>query len=468
MHEFNKKDKFHFIAIGGIGMSGLAKYLLELGFEVSGSDISDSKYLDKLKKLGAKVFIGHDETNLPDNAIVVASTAIKEDNPELKKAKKSGLKILHRSDLLKIISEGLGQSTPSYFIGFSGTHGKTTTSGLCAYVLERAGLKPSFVAGGIIPEINTNARYADGRDFIAELDESDGTILKYSPDIAVINNLEVDHVDFYTDGLKSIFETFDTFLANLKKDAVVLVNSDCKNNLALIERNKSANIRTFGIQSGEFRAKEISYSPLKTAYKACLNDEFLCDIELSVPGEHNVYNSLAVLASLYLAGYDLTRISAYFKGFTGMGRRYQKAAEFNGIVVIDDYAHHPSEVKTTLKCAKACNPDNRVVAVFQPHRYSRFSGLYDEFLQAFSSVDNLIVLDVYAAGEEPLDEHNSADFSAEVSGVDAVYIEGSVCEAAPKILEKLKSGDVVITLGAGDVTKLGAELEKLYQAKIGV
>ena len=199
-----EKEKFHFIAIGGIGMSGLAKYLLQEGFDVSGSDINDSKYITELKKLGAKVFIGHDENNLPDDCTVVASTAIRESNPEIQKAKRLGLKILHRSDVLKTLSE-----RSKCFIGYAGTHGKTTTSGLSAYVTDKAELEPSYVVGGIIPGINTNANYKSDKYFIAELDESDGTVVKYNPDILVINNLEADHLDFYKDGLNSLIETFN-------------------------------------------------------------------------------------------------------------------------------------------------------------------------------------------------------------------------------------------------------------------
>ncbi|HCB11577.1 MAG TPA: UDP-N-acetylmuramate--L-alanine ligase, partial [Cyanobacteria bacterium UBA11991] len=213
--------KYHFIAIGGVGMSGLAKYLLQNGCEVSGSDINDSKYVKGVRDLGAKVYIGHSEDNVPEDCIVVASTAIREFNPEIQKAKRLGLPIWHRSDLLAEISRH-----EDYFIGFSGTHGKTTTSGLCSYVLEKAGLKPSYVVGGIIPELNTNANCSHGKYFIAELDESDGTIVKYSPNLVVVNNLEPDHLDFYKNGLESILETFETFISNMRENGVILANMD--------------------------------------------------------------------------------------------------------------------------------------------------------------------------------------------------------------------------------------------------
>ena len=234
--EDKKRKNFHFIAIGGVGMSGLAKYLLEEGYSVSGSDLYASKYFNQVKDLGAKVFIGHNEANLPENSIVVASSAIKESNPELKKAKSLGLKVLHRSDLLKFIAENF-QKEKGKFIGFSGTHGKTTTSGLSAYVMEKAGLSPSFVVGGIVLDIGTNAKSSDGKYFTVELDESDGTILKYSPDVIVINNIEVDHIDFYKDGMDSLLSTFTTFLSNLPSEAKIVINKDCNGNVELMKRN---------------------------------------------------------------------------------------------------------------------------------------------------------------------------------------------------------------------------------------
>jgi len=229
-------------------MSGLAKYLLENGCEVSGSDVKDSKYVDKLRKLGARVFIGHDENNLPEDCVVVASTAIRDDNPELKKAKRLGLPVYHRSDLLAEISRH-----DKFFIGYSGTHGKTTTSGLASYVLDLAGYEPSFVVGGIIPELGVNSQSTKGKYFVAELDESDGTIVKYSPNICVINNLEPDHLDFYKDGMKSLLETFEKFISNMKENAVVLINNDCN----VLKQLHAHKVMTFGLNEADYTAKNI-------------------------------------------------------------------------------------------------------------------------------------------------------------------------------------------------------------------
>ena len=260
----NENKKFYFIAIGGIGMSGLAKYLLESGFEVSGSDIKESKYTKKVEALGAKVYIGHDANHIQPDMIIVASTAIREDNPEKVRARELGLPVLHRSDVLKMISEGLGKKEHEIqqFIGFSGTHGKTTTSGLCSYVLEKAGYDPSYCVGGIIPELDTNAKSGNGKFFVAELDESDGTIVKYHTNISVINNLEVDHVDFYKNGFDDLLKTFRTHIDNRTEGGKVIVNKDCNGIKKLIESNSDVKFITFGLESGgvDYSARNLKFN----------------------------------------------------------------------------------------------------------------------------------------------------------------------------------------------------------------
>lgn len=446
------REKYHFIAIGGIGMSGLAKYLLENGYEVSGSDVCDSKYIDKLRNLGAKVFIGHDENNLPNDCVVVASTAIKENNPELQKAKKLGLKIYHRSDMLAELSR-MGK----FFLGYSGTHGKTTTSGLSSYVLEKAGLKPSYVVGGILPEIGTNAHSQDGKFFCAELDESDGTIVKYSPDVVVINNLEPDHLDFYKNGMNSILETFSTFVSGLKDSSVILANNDNDGVCQLLSdiSQKPFEYLTYGLNDADYIAKNIEYGEDFTTFDIYYKGEFLTDLKICLKGVHNIYNSLAVFASLHTSGVDINAVKPHFATFTGMGRRFEKVCEFGGITVFDDYAHHPTEIKATLSCAKSFKNRN-VIAVFQPHRYSRLQSLWNEFLQAFDDVNRVIVTDVFAASENPIDGISGENFAKELKSSE--YISGDIKTVAKKLLPTLKSGDVVIGLGAGTITALGKEL----------
>lgn len=453
-------------------MSGLAKYLLQKGFEVSGSDINDSKYVQNVKKLGAKVFIGHDENNLPDGCVVVASTAIRENNPEMQKAKRLGLPIFHRSDLLAEISKN-----EEYFIGYSGTHGKTTTSGLCSYVMEKAGLKPSYIVGGIIPEINANANAALDKIFIAELDESDGTIVKYSANLVVVNNLEPDHLDFYKNGLDSILETFETFLSNIRENGIVLANTDNEGVKRLVkyytehELGHNAKFMTYSIGGNtDYCAKNINYAEDYTTFDIMYKGEFQTTLKICLKGVHNVYNSLAVWASLHIAGIDMELVNKHFATFSGMGRRFQKVGEFDGISIYDDYAHHPTEIKATLSSSKSFKNRN-VIAVFQPHRFTRLQNLWNEFMGAFSDVNRVVVTDVYAASEDPIDGVNSLAFTNELKekiDVPCENISGDIKEVARKLFPTLKSGDIVIGLGAGTITNLGKELLALNEERVKV
>ena len=438
--------RYHFIAIGGIGMGGLAKYLLEDGHTVSGSDIADSKYVEKLRELGATVFIGHDAKNVPDDAIIIKSSAIRDNNPEVVRAKELGLKIYHRSDLLEEIAKS-AQDNGKCFIGFSGTHGKTTTSGMASYVLDKAGLEPSFVDGGIIPELNTNAQHKSGEHFVAELDESDGTIVKYYPDILVINNLEEDHIDFYKNGMPDLVKTFNQAISQAKK---VLINNDNEGTALL-----SGNFVTFGLNDADYTAKKIDSDTIEIYYKG----EHLTKIKTQLAGVHNVYNILAVVSSLNEAGVDIQKVAEYFYGFTGMGRRFQKVGEVNGIAIYDDYAHHPTEIKATLDAAASKFGKDNVVAVFQPHRYTRLQSLWNEFKGAFSNAGRVIVTDVYAASEDPIAGISGENFAKDLVGSE--YFSGDMKSVAKELLPTLKQGDVVIGLGAGTITNLGKELKLL-------
>lgn len=438
--------RYHFIAIGGIGMSGLAKYLLEDGHTVSGSDIADSKYVEKLRELGATVFIGHDAKNVPDDAIIIKSSAIRDNNPEVVRAKELGLKIYHRSDLLEEIAKS-AQDNGKCFIGFSGTHGKTTTSGMASYVLDKAGLEPSFVDGGIIPELNTNAQHKSGKHFVAELDESDGTIVKYYPDILVINNLEEDHIDFYKNGMPDLVKTFNQAISQAKK---VLINNDNEGTALL-----SGNFVTFGLNDADYTAKKIDSDTIEIYYKG----EHFTKIKTQLAGVHNVYNILAVVSSLNEAGVDIQKVAEYFYGFTGMGRRFQKVGEINGIKIYDDYAHHPTEIKATLDAAASKFGKDNVVAVFQPHRYTRLQSLWNEFKEAFSNAGRVIVTDVYAASEDQIAGISGENFAKDLVGSE--YFSGDMKSVAKELLPTLKQGDVVIGLGAGTITNLGKELKLL-------
>ncbi len=450
---------FHFIAIGGIGQSALAKILLQKGCAVSGSDIYDSKYLKELRDLGAKIFIGHDTQNVPAGDVkIVLSTAIKEDNPEFVEAKKRGLEMLHRSDVLKLISE-----TYPDFIGFSGTHGKTTTSGLCAYIMNKIGVAPGFAIGGIIPDINSNGEVGNSSYFVAELDESDGTILKYSPSLTVINNLEVDHFDFFEGGLSQIYDVFEQFVTQLNSDAKILLNVDDVGNQEFIKNylmHTDYSFSTFSkSRPANFEARDVVYNSCGSKFDFYHDGEKLGEISLIIPGEHNVHNALAVAGALIELGFDFETFAEHFSTFVGMGRRFQLVQEFDGIKVIDDYAHHPTEILTTLQAAKKYSK-GRVVAIFQPHRYTRFHGLWKEFLSAFENADLLVVLDVYKAGETLIKGFDSNDFTSQIKHKNIVRIKGDIKTAAKEILPLLKPQDTALTLGAGDITKMGEALNE--------
>ncbi len=478
-----KGDKFHFIAIGGVGQSALAKILIKSGYKVTGSDISDSKYLKELKSLGAKVSIGHSADNVPSDCFIVLSSAIKEDNPELIRAKKLGLTVIHRSDLLSVLMKSYNLTA-----GFAGTHGKTTTSGFTAYLLQKMNKAPSFAIGGIIPELNTNADASkDSNIFVAELDESDGTIVKYSPNILVINNLEADHPDFYKNGLPDILNTFEKLIVSGRDDAKILVNIDDDGNLALLERLKSSSfykniikfsagcakksdIQTSNGHYPDIIAEDITFNETGAEFEVIYKNKPLGKIHTSLKGIHNVYNTLAVVGALIEAGYNFDDFEPFISGFTGMGRRFQTVFKNEKFEIIDDYAHHPAEIKATLKAAleyKIKTGSKKLVAIFQPHRYSRFKSLWEDFLNAFNDCDILIILDVYSAGDKFDLEFNSQNFAKlykeKHPEKNIYYIGGKIPDIIFNVKEKIKenisgSKDIIITLGAGDITKLGVPL----------
>ena len=420
---------------------------MEDGHTVSGSDIVDSKDVDKLRELGAEIFIGQKAENVPNDAIIIKSTAIRDNNPEVVRAKELGLPIYHRSDLLAEIAK-TAQENGKCFIGFSGTHGKTTTSGLASFVLDKGNLNPSFVDGGIIPELNTNAQHKNGKEFVAELDESDGTIVKYHPDILVINNLEEDHLDFYKNGMSDLVKTFNQAISQAKK---VVVNKD---NAGI--QGLSGNFITFGLDDADYVAKNIEFSKAGTTFEIYHNGKFLTDIKIQLAGIHNVYNTLAVVSALNEAGVDVSAIKDYFFEFTGMGRRFQKVCEIDGIEVYDDYAHHPTEIKATLDAAASKFGKESIVAVFQPHRFTRLQSLWNEFKNAFSEAGRVVVTDVYAASEDTIEGVSGEAFAKDLG---AEYIGGNMQEVAEKLLPTLENGNIVIGLGAGTITALGKELE---------
>lgn len=457
------KDKqFHFIAAGGVGMSALAKFLLEKGCEVTGSDISESKYVKMLKNMGADIKIGQKAKNISPNMTVVVSSAISEENPELKEARRLNLEVLHRSDMLKLISDDFSTDEKAIFFGFSGTHGKTTTSGLCSYVLSKSGKHPSYAVGGFIPEINDNSKFDSDKIFIAELDESDGTIVKYRPDVNIINNLSYDHPDFYKNGMSDIYATFKKYIDNTAENAILIVNNDSEGCREFVSLMPERHFVTFGLNEADYTAKNIEFNGFSSTFDIYCKEEFRVKMKLSVPGIHNVYNAVAVFAALDLKGFHPEEMLEHFKTFTGMGRRFQKVAEFNGIKVYDDYAHHPEEIGTTLQSVSSYK-GGRVVAIFQPHRFTRLQSLWNDFLNVFNTVDKIFVTDVFHACEEPIAGVNSENFVKELTNKDKTYVCGDMQTVAEQIYPTLKDGDLVITLGAGTVTQIGGILKKLSE-----
>jgi len=452
------KYDFHFIAIGGVGQSALAKILLQLGYKVSGSDIQESKYTHLVEDFGAKVFIGHKKENIISEPKIVVSSAINEQNPEIIRAKELGLEILHRSDCLRLISKKFDK-----FIGFSGTHGKTTTSGLASFILEKINQKPAYAIGGVIPFYNINAKAdKNSKYFIAELDESDGTIEKYSLDYLVINNLEADHLDFYKNGLEDIFKTFDKVVSKTKENAKIFINSDDEGCCEFVKRNGLKNYIAYGIDNcAKYQAKNIVYDDLEVSFDVYREDSLLGRINLIIPGKHNIYNALSVISVLEEIGFEFDLYSKYFSEFSGMGRRFQLVADIKGIKIIDDYAHHPSEIKSTLSAIKETK--RRKVIVFQPHRYTRLKGLWTEFLNSFQDIDKLFVTEVFRAGDVPLEDYNAPNFVKEIAkrNVNAQYIQGNMQEVSNVILPELKEGDLLLILGAGDVTRVGGMINDL-------
>lgn len=461
----SKEKKYHFIAAGGVGMSALARILLEKGCIVTGSDLNESKYTKLLRDLGAEIFTGQKAENIKPDMTIVISSAISEDNPELKEARRLNLEVLHRSDMLKIISDEFSDDRDALFFGFSGTHGKTTTSGLCSYVMSKSGLKPSYAVGGIIPDIKDNSKYESDKIFIAELDESDGTIVKYRPDVNVINNLSYDHPDFYKNGMEDIYKTFKKYIDGTSEKAILVTNADNDGCVEFMKRMNNRKFVTFGLEKdADYMAKNVDFTGFSSKFDIFVNGNFKVSMELSVPGIHNVYNALAVFAALDLTGFNPKEFVQHFKTFSGMGRRFQTVAEFDGIKVIDDYAHHPEEIKTTLS-GLASYKGGRRIAVFQPHRFTRLQGLWNDFLSAFDTVDKVYVTDVYNACEQPIDGINSENFIKDLKKKvsDCEYISGDMEKVAEKVYNDLKSGDVVITLGAGTVTKVGKYLKEINE-----
>ncbi len=464
----DKARPVHFVGVGGVGMSGLAKVLIQSGFQVTGSDLSESAYTQELDSLGGKIFIGHAANQVPENAMLIVSSSIDRKNPEIAVALDKGLEIHHRSGLLREVMQGglMGHETT---IGITGTHGKTSITGMTGLALKLGGLEPTVVVGGKMPQLKTNAILSPDRKYaVAELDESDGTILQYQPTLSVVANLELDHADHYTNGLEGLLDTFRTYLKALKPGSKVFYNITCPNVKGLMEESPD-HLGKILLAPGDVftgQEKETTYW-LKNArpyskgcYQAYVykNNKMLGELNMSVPGKHNIFNGLCAVAIGDQLGVDFDKLAEALNAFTGMGRRFEKVGELNHALLIDDYAHHPSEVLVTLKAAKESlqGTNGRVIAVFQPHRYSRLKALWEEFLNCFGDADLLYLTDVYAA-HEPVIEGMTADaFAQKVNHPNAKYVPLSAdfAELRAELQSVIQPGDIVLSMGAGNITKL--------------
>ncbi|MCG0274722.1 MAG: UDP-N-acetylmuramate--L-alanine ligase [Thermosediminibacteraceae bacterium] len=438
--------RIHFIGIGGAGMSGIAKIVKELGYDVSGSDLKYSESLDRLKKMGAKVFIGHNAENVKGADLVVVSSAIPPNNPEYVQAIKENIPVMHRADVLSLLmSQKKG-------IAVTGAHGKTTTTSMISLVLEKSGMDPTVVIGGELNDIGGNATLGKGDYMVAEADESDGSFLKLNPYIAVVTNIENDHLDYYKN-MDVMKEAYRSFVTGIKKDGFALLCTD-NEHVRDIMKGINVNYFTYGINyPADYMPKNIStnVNGVCSKFEVYYKDELLGDLELNVPGMHNIYNATAAVAVGHRLGLNIEDIANALKVFRGVKRRFQIIGDVGGVKVIDDYAHHPTEIKATLRAARLLNP-KKLFAIFQPHRYTRTKILAEEFGNAFDDADEVIVTRIFSAGEEPIDGVSSMLIveALKRKGKKVIYIDDKG-EIPDYIVQKASRGDFVFTIGAGDI-----------------
>ncbi len=457
--------KIHFVGIGGAGMSPLARILIDLGYEVSGSDRADSPTVRTLKGRGANVFIGHDESNInKDLDAIVISSAIPEDNPEIATAKKLRMKILHRSDInAALLNDKKG-------IAVAGAHGKTTTTSMIGFVLYNAGVDPTIIIGGESADLGTSAILGKSDWLVSEADESDGSFVKLHPKIAVVTNIEDDHLDHYGT-MDNIRKAFKTFVENTDKENGVVVLCFDNENLKELATKIDRKVISYAIDNdADLMAKNIEKSADGIDFDVIKNDngnyETLGHVSLKIHGQHNVLNALATIAVAMQTGVDFEDIAKGLSQFHGAKRRFQTKGHVKNVWIVDDYAHHPTEIAATLKAARETNP-KRLVCVFQPHRYSRTKLLLKEFGSAFKDTDVLVLTDIYAAGENPIEGVTGESMLKEVietTSQDVSYIP-NVDAIADYLVDVVEEGDLVITMGAGNVYKVGEKLVEMLKRR---
>jgi UDP-N-acetylmuramate--alanine ligase len=435
--------RVHFIGIGGSGMSGLARIAISHGIKVSGSDASDSSVLNALSAIGAQVFIGHKPENIKGADLIVFSNAINANNPEREAARSKGITEITRAAALALLM------SESVSIAVAGTHGKTTTSSMATVALQSAGVDPSFAIGGILKSSGSNAHRGTGKYFVAEADESDGSFIAYHPHAAIITNVEWDHVDHFASEAE-VFQVFDDFIKTISGFLVF-----CADDLGATKVAAKAAVKSIGYGKSEnaaLRVDQIKLSAGGSTARVLWNGAKIGVLELAVPGEHNVLNAAAVLAVGLELGLPASALLDGLVKFHGAGRRFELKGSAAGIRVIDDYGHHPTEIKVTLEAAKRYAGGGKVLVVFQPHRYSRTKAFTNEFAKSLEIADQVWLLEVYAASEQPISGVTSANIVKLMSNA---KFEPNFISVTEAIASAANPGDVIITLGAGDVSSLG-------------
>jgi UDP-N-acetylmuramate--alanine ligase len=447
---YQKSYHIHFVGIGGIGMSGIAELLLNLRYKVSGSDLRSTDITSRLAQLGGTIFQGHRPEHIQGADVVVISSAVGVDNPEVVAAKEALIPVIPRAEMLAELMR------LKYSIAVAGAHGKTTTTGMIASVLDQGGLDPTVVIGGKLGSLGTNARLGQGDVIVAEADESDGSFLKLTPTIGVVTNIDAEHLDFYgnLEKIKQVFLDFINKVPFYGMAVLCLDNEGIQDLIPKIEKR----FTTYGMTSqADYQAKDVTFEGLKSRYRVTYRGQILGAVVLNLPGIYNVYNSMASIAVGMELGVSFDLILRALKDIQGVQRRLQIKGTVHGVTVVDDYGHHPTEIRLTLEAVRQCWPDHRIVVVFQPHRYSRTALLFDDFTRAFYQADTLIVLPIYPAGEAPI---KNVDSQSLCEGIhlhghkDVVFHDGQ--DAAVSDLKRnLRQGDLLLTLGAGNVFQVG-------------
>ncbi len=457
-HLSDELGRVHFVGIGGAGMSGIARVLLARGSRVSGSDARSSRTTAALQALGATVFVGHAGTNVEQADTVVVSTAIRPDNPELVAARERGLRVLPRAEALAALMAGRRG------VAVAGTHGKTTTTSMLTVAVQHCGVDPSFAIGGDLNEAASNAHHGSGELFIVEADESDGSFLAYRPHAAIITNVEADHLDHYGDA-DAVDRAFEDFVGTVDPDGFVVLCADDPGTrrLATWARERGVDVRTYGTDDdADLRLSALTVSGTTSRYQPVLRGRRLPPVVLAVPGRHLALNSGAALLMAAGLGLDPATVVAGLAGFTGVRRRMELKGRVDGVRVYDDYAHHPTELVAQLTAAREVAGGGRLVVAFQPHRYSRTLAFATEFGQALGLADEVVVMEVYSAGEAPVPGATGATVAAAVPlPAEHVVFEPSWSAVPGHLAGRAQPGDLVLTLGAGDVTAIGPEVLRL-------